>query len=192
VASRADRKRREREARGDFGTPGVRAVVDGGVTQLAIDTRALPVPKQSYYANVFKIHHRENVVCLLFGQLAPGLDDQLHAVVSIEVPEVAITWLVSTFDDTFRNTVAKVSGAQPAYPATTGVLPQSSSLCYPAHITRLVLNDVGAVLDFYELVPSLTNPSDVVPLLRVKALAPLLRFFIQECDRFVASMETTK
>jgi hypothetical protein len=130
-----------------------------------------------FYANTVKALHREDSLVFAFGQLASA--GNVHAEVLIETPRIGLRLITETFTEFFREKVSAV-GKTPFPPFPDGIV--GNSLAYQAPFCRLLVNDFLGLFDFYELSPALGKFGDVKPLVRVKALPSIMRFFVDEFD----------
>ena len=152
---------------------------------LQIDVGKAHIPEREFYANVYRSHQRDGHLVCVFGQLAPTSDSGVvQAEVAIEIPAIAVHMIETTFHDTFRAAATAFDrGPLTAYP--TGLV--SSTLTYGAALTRILLNDFLALIDFLELVPRANVDPEARPLIRIKCPASMMSLFVSSVDEFVGA-----
>jgi len=188
MARRVNRKRRSR-AKQTHAT--MRASTDPGKSEFRIALARLPKPEREFYCNAVQLQQRPNVVSFIFGQFGAGMASVQNAVV-VDVPHGSFRPLTLTFDEAFRNRLTEVMKAFTPIEPAPEVMKEIRSLSYAGHVATLLVNEYASVLDFYELEPRLEGPPSVTPVIRVKSLPPVLKWFIDSCDRIANELSAQR
>lgn len=178
MTSRAQRRKQAKDAA--KGMSQGAAVRETSTGLFELDIRGLPVPDGAFYANTAAVHVRGADAAFLFGQLSPGSRVAVQSAIGIDIPRRSIHSIIGTFDQKFRDHVRALEVPElEKYPEDA--LP-ANAITYPVHVARLMVNNLLAVLDFYEMIPTVNSRPIVNAAIRIKATPAVLRFFVARCD----------
>jgi hypothetical protein len=191
MASRGDKKRRYRDEQMHAT---LRASQEKGHYDVSFALQSLPRPDREFYANTGKVLVRSNYVTFFFGQFHPGHMTSIENAVVIDIPHRTFGPLVASFDDGFRAKVLAVTQALAPMDRYIQTTKEIQSLTFASHVARLLINDFSGVVDFFELVPALGRPPAIEPVIRIKSLPSVVRWFVDACDELVkeAAVATSK
>jgi hypothetical protein len=188
MARRVNRNRRSRSVQTQATT---HASTAPGKSEVRLALDRLPKPEREFYCNAVQLQRRINVVSFIFGQLGAGTTSIQNAVV-VDVPHGSFRPLTLTFDEAFRSRLTEAMKAFTPIEATPDVMKDVRSVSYVSHVATLLVNEFASVLDFYELEPRLGGLPPVTPVIRVKSLPPVLKWFVDSCDQIANELSAQR
>lgn len=153
--------------------------------EYSIDLQSLPIPEAEFYCHSAMLVRRPNIASFFFGQ--HGMSSaHIPTAVAVDVPYRCFPPVLKSMTPEFRGTLEKLVASMEAVEEFKIIGKDAHTLTYPGHFVRLLVNDFASVFDFYELLPANTPPPTVVPVIRIKSVPPLMRWFVEACDGILA------
>lgn len=123
-----------------------------GASKITLDTSALPIPSQSFYANTASVVREKAAGTVFAFSQVISIQPELLGLAVIEMPMTSVKLLRSTFNPDFLETANRSSepfGPMRSFPGRPGG--DRPAMMFSAHFARVHIADFGASLDFYEL-----------------------------------------
>jgi hypothetical protein len=161
-------------------------VATGEIT-LSIDVGALPAPERLYYANTMTYVREGSLTSFAFGQFQVSRRNAVQSAMGIDMPDMAVTRLVTTFNESFRQALDRVLRQYKTMsPFPSGGVEQIKSIVYPAHLLAAHVNDFECALDFFSITLVKGAP-EVDAVMRIRCFAPVVAYFVKACDDVAAA-----